>query len=78
MECCRVTRRSRIFIGLTGCQRTPGIGASHSLLSKAIKSQGWDMEILSNKDRVRSNIGDEGWAINMDGSLGYRGRVVVP
>ena len=23
-ECCRVTRHSRVFRGLTGCQRTPG------------------------------------------------------
>ena len=28
--------------------------------------------------RVRSDIGDEGWAIHTDVSLGYRGRVVVP
>ena len=25
----RVTRHSRVFRGLTGCQRTPGFGASH-------------------------------------------------
>ena len=30
-EKCRVTRHSRVFRGLTGSQRTPGIGASHSL-----------------------------------------------
>ena len=28
-EWCRVTRRPRIFRGLTGCQQTPGFGASH-------------------------------------------------
>ena len=28
-EKCRVTRHSRVFRGLTGSQRTPGIGASH-------------------------------------------------
>ena len=27
-EWCRVTRHPRIFRGLTGCQRTPGFGAS--------------------------------------------------
>ena len=26
---CRVTRHSRVFRGLTGSQRTPGIGVSH-------------------------------------------------
>ena len=25
-EWCRVTRHSRVFHGLTGCQRTPGLG----------------------------------------------------
>ena len=49
-----------------------------SLLSTVIKSQGWDMEILSIKDRVWSNTGDECWAIQTDGSLRYRGRVMVP
>ena len=28
-ERCRVTRHSRVFRGLKGCQRTPGNGASH-------------------------------------------------
>ena len=28
-EWCRVTRHSRVFHGLTGCERTPGLGASH-------------------------------------------------
>ena len=27
-EWCRVTRHPRVFYGLTGCQRTPGFGAS--------------------------------------------------
>ena len=31
-EKCRVTRHSRVFRWLTGSQRTPGIGASQSLL----------------------------------------------
>ena len=26
-EWCHVTRHSRLFCGLTGCQRTPGFGA---------------------------------------------------
>ena len=29
-EKCRVTRHSRVFCGLTGSQRTPEFGASHS------------------------------------------------
>ena len=33
---------------------------------------------MSIKDRVQSGIGDEGWTIHTDGSLRYRGRVVVP
>ena len=36
------------------------------------------MEILSINDRVQSDTGDEGWAIHTDGSLQYRGRVVIP
>ena len=30
------------------------------------------------RDRVQSGAGDEGWAIHTNGSLRYRGRVVVP
>ena len=52
--------------------------ATPSLLSRVIKSYGRDTEILSIRDRVRSNIGDEGWAIHTDGSLQYRGWVMVP
>ena len=29
-ESCRVTRHSRVFRRLTGCQRTPGNGVSHN------------------------------------------------
>ena len=43
-----------------------------------IESQGQDIEILSIMDRVQSVTGDEVWAIHTDGSLWYRGRVVVP
>ena len=43
-----------------------------------IESQGQDAEIVSIKDRVQSGTGDEGWTIHADGSLRYRGRVVVP
>ena len=32
-----------------------------SLLSRVIKFQGQDIEILSIRDRVRSGKGDEGW-----------------
>ena len=30
------------------------------------------------RDRVQSGTSDEGWTIHSDGSLRYRGRVVVP
>ena len=52
--------------------------ATPSLLSKVIESQGQDTEIVSIKDRVQSGTGNEGWTIHVDGSLRYRGRVVVP
>ena len=52
--------------------------ATPSLLSRVIESQGQDTEVVSIKDRVRSNMGDEGWAIHTDGSLWYKGRVMVP
>ena len=34
--------------------------------------------MVSIKDRVQSGTGDEGWAIHTNGSLRYRGWVVVP
>ena len=49
-----------------------------SLLSRVIEFQEQDIEILSIRDRVRSDTGEEGWAIHTDGTLRYRGRVVVP
>ena len=49
-----------------------------SLLSRVIESQGQDAEIASIRDQVQVGTGDEGWAMHMDGSLQYRGRVVVP
>ena len=52
--------------------------AMPSLLSRVIESQGQDAEMVSIKDRVRTNTGGEGWAIHTDGSLRYRGRIVVP
>ena len=51
--------------------------ATPSLLSRVIEFQGPDTKILSIRDRVRSNTGDKGWAIHIDGSLQYRGRVMV-
>ena len=51
--------------------------ATPSLLRRVIESHGQDTEILSIKDRVLSNTSDEGWAIHTDGSLQYKGRVVV-
>ena len=35
------------------------------------------MEIVSIRDWVQSGTGDEGWTVHTDGSLRYRGRVVV-
>ena len=52
--------------------------ATPSLLSRVIESQGQDSKILSIRDRVQAGIGDEGWAIHTDGSLQFRGRIVVP
>ena len=52
--------------------------ATPSLLSRVIESQGQDTKILSIRDRVRSDTSDEGWVIHTNGSLRYRGRVVVP
>ena len=52
--------------------------ATLSLLTRVIKFQGQDIEILSIMDRVWSGIGGEGWAMHTDDSLRYRGRVVVP
>ena len=52
--------------------------ATPSLLSRVIESQGQDAEIVSIKDLVQADTGDEGWAIHTNGSLRYRGRVVVP
>ena len=48
------------------------------LLSRVIESQGQDAEIMSIRDRVQLGTGDEGWTVHADGSLRYRGRVVVP
>ena len=44
-----------------------------SLLRKVIKSQRQDAELVSIRDLVQSGTMDEGWAINIDGSLRYRG-----
>ena len=52
--------------------------ATPSLLSRLIESQGQYAEILSIRDRVQSGTCDEGWVIHIDGSLCYRGRVMVP
>ena len=52
--------------------------ATPSLLSRVIEFQGQGTEILSIRDPVRLSTGDEGWASHSDGSLWYRGRVVVP
>ena len=52
--------------------------ATPSLLSRVIESQVQDAELVSIKARIQSGTKDEGWAIHTDGSLRYRGRVVVP
>ena len=52
--------------------------ATPSLLSRVIESQWQDAEIVSIRDRVQLGTGDEGWTVQADGSLRYRGRVVVP
>ena len=49
-----------------------------SLLSRVIESQVQDAELVSIRARIQSGTLDEGWAIHTDGSLRYRGRVVVP
>ena len=54
------------------------IVATPSLLSRVIESQGQDAEIVSIRDPVQLGIGDEGWTVHADGSLRYRGRIVVP
>ena len=33
---------------------------------------------MSIRDRVQSGTGDEGWTVHADGSLWYKGQVVVP
>ena len=55
-----------------------GLVATPSLLSKVIESQWQDVEIVSIRDRVQSGTGDEGWTVQIDGGLRYRGWVVVP
>ena len=52
--------------------------ATPSLLSRVIESEGQDAEIVSIRDRVQSGTGDEGWTVHADGSLRYRGQVMVP
>ena len=52
--------------------------ATPSLLSRVIESQVQDVELVSVRGRVQSSTADEGWAIHTDGSLRYRGWVVVP
>ena len=51
--------------------------ATPSLLSRVIESQWQDVEIVSIRDWVQSGTGDEGWTTHTDGSLRYRGWVVV-
>ena len=68
--------------GLQYSEQTQGtLGSSvatPSLLSIVIESQWQDAGIVSIRDRVQSGTDDEGWTIHTDGSLRYRGRVLVP
>ena len=68
--------------GLQYSEQTQGtlgsLVATTSLLSKVIESQWQDAEIVSIRDRVQSGTSDEGWTVHADGSLRYRGQVVVP
>ena len=68
--------------GLQYSEQTQGtlgsLVATPSLLNRVIESQWQDAEIVSIRDRVQSGTGDEGWTVHADGSLRYRGRVVVP
>ena len=52
--------------------------ATPSLLSRVIESQWQDAGLVPIRDRLQSGTADEAWAIHIDGSLRYRGRVVVP
>ena len=52
--------------------------AMPSLLNRVIESQGHDIEILSIGDQVQTGTCDEGCVIHTNGSLRYKGRVVVP
>ena len=52
--------------------------ATPSLLSRVIEFQWQDAKIVSIRDRVQLGTGDEVWTVHSDGSLWYRGRVVVP
>ena len=52
--------------------------ATPSLLSRVIESQVQDAELVLIRARMQSSTTDEGWAIHRDGSLRYRGWVVVP
>ena len=52
--------------------------ATPSLLSRVIESQRQDTKIVVIKDRVQTGSGDEGWVVHADGSLRYRGQVMLP
>ena len=68
--------------GLQYSEKTQGtlgsLVATPSLLSRVIESQWQDLEIVSIRDRVQSGTGDKGLTVHVDGSLRYRGLVVIP
>ena len=65
-------------VGQFGLRTLGSLVATSSLLSIVIESQGQDTKIVSIKDWVQSGTSDKGWTVHADGSLRYRGRVVVP
>ena len=68
--------------GLQYSEQTQGtlgsLVATPSLLSRVIESQGQDAEIVSIRKQVQSGASNKGWTVHEDGSLQYRGWVVVP
>ena len=61
-----------------GSRYVGSLVATSSLLSRVIESYGQDVKIVSIRDRVQLGTGDKGCTVHADGSLRYRGWVVVP
>ena len=54
-----------------------GLKPTHSLAPVTTYKSGM-LQIVSIRDQVHAGTSDEGWVIHTDGSLRYRGRIVVP